>query len=272
MKTKILILSIAAILPATSICTHAAAGGPKPPQRDGENKQGPRDGERKQGPRDGEPPRPPMPMPIPFLRPLDTDEDGIISADEIKNAPDSLKKLDKNQDGKLTREEWQPPMPPRPPQKDGERKPGPRDGERPQGERPRDGERPRGERQREGDSKGTEKKTSDWPFGNKDKKSPEGEEKKDQNQEKQDKGQQDQNEHRQGPPPPPLLEALDTDRDGTISEDEISKSSESLAKLDHNMDGQLGPREYGPRPPQGPPQPDGDKKDGEKPQDKPAEK
>ncbi len=34
---------------------------------------------------------------------LDTNHDGELSAEEIANAPASLKKLDKNGDGKLTR-------------------------------------------------------------------------------------------------------------------------------------------------------------------------
>jgi hypothetical protein len=64
---------------------------------------------------------------VPLLGALDTDGDGIISADEIKHASDSLKKLDKNNDGQLTRDEYTPPPPP-PPQGDGQRKGGPRDG------------------------------------------------------------------------------------------------------------------------------------------------
>jgi hypothetical protein len=39
---------------------------------------------------------------------LDTNHDGILSADEIANAPASLKKLDKNGDGQLTADEYRP--------------------------------------------------------------------------------------------------------------------------------------------------------------------
>jgi Ca2+-binding EF-hand superfamily protein len=39
---------------------------------------------------------------------LDTDHDGTISADEIANAPASLKSLDKNNDGKITEDEVRP--------------------------------------------------------------------------------------------------------------------------------------------------------------------
>ncbi|MCA9048661.1 MAG: hypothetical protein KDA89_08025 [Planctomycetaceae bacterium] len=96
--------------------------GGRPPRdgerpRDGEGP--PRDGDR---PRDGGgPPReggfrggpgmgPPdgrMP-PFPVLMALDADNDGEISADEIKNAVAALKKLDRNNDGKLDREEMRP--------------------------------------------------------------------------------------------------------------------------------------------------------------------
>jgi collagen type III alpha len=41
---------------------------------------------------------------------LDTDNDGELSAEEINNAPAVLKKLDKNGDGKLTRDELPMPM------------------------------------------------------------------------------------------------------------------------------------------------------------------
>jgi len=43
---------------------------------------------------------------------LDLNHDGVISADEIAKAPESLKKLDKNGDGQLTPDELRPPRPP----------------------------------------------------------------------------------------------------------------------------------------------------------------
>ena len=49
----------------------------------------------------------------PVMLALDTDHDGTLSADEIKNAPAALKKLDKNGDGKLTEDEVRPNFPPR---------------------------------------------------------------------------------------------------------------------------------------------------------------
>ena len=50
----------------------------------------------------------------PLEQVLDTNADGVIDAGEIANAPVSLKKLDKNGDGKLASDEYRPPRPPRP--------------------------------------------------------------------------------------------------------------------------------------------------------------
>ena len=50
----------------------------------------------------------------PLEQALDTNADGVIDAGEIANAPVSIKKLDKNGDGKLTSDEYRPPRPPRP--------------------------------------------------------------------------------------------------------------------------------------------------------------
>ena len=73
-----------------------------------------------------------------------------------------------------------------------------------------------------------------------------------------------------GPPPlSPAMEALDTNRDGQVSADELKNAAESLGKLDHNKDGILdrseleGPPEGRaggpPPPPRGPggPPPEG---------------
>ncbi len=49
-------------------------------------------------------PRPPNPI----IEALDLNKDGVIDADEIAKATESLKKLDKNGDGKLTEEEFRP--------------------------------------------------------------------------------------------------------------------------------------------------------------------
>ncbi|MFH1919966.1 MAG: EF-hand domain-containing protein [Planctomycetota bacterium] len=49
-----------------------------------------------------------VPPRFPLMVALDADEDGEISAKEIENAVAALKKLDKNEDGKLAREELRP--------------------------------------------------------------------------------------------------------------------------------------------------------------------
>jgi len=56
--------------------------------------------------------RPPVP---PIVAALDLNGDGIIDANEIAQAPQSLKKLDKNGDGQLTPDEYRPPHPGGPP-------------------------------------------------------------------------------------------------------------------------------------------------------------
>jgi hypothetical protein len=85
----------------------------QPPGRgpQGDNQQGPQgpprddDGGPPQGPpRRGRQGRPPNPL----MEALDTNHDGILSAEEIANASASLKKLDKNGDGKLTPDELRP--------------------------------------------------------------------------------------------------------------------------------------------------------------------
>ncbi|HEY6229061.1 MAG TPA: EF-hand domain-containing protein [Verrucomicrobiae bacterium] len=44
----------------------------------------------------------------PIIAALDANHDGEIDANEIANAPAALRKLDKNGDGKLTRDELRP--------------------------------------------------------------------------------------------------------------------------------------------------------------------
>ena len=56
------------------------------------------------GPRDGEPPLGDI-----VYRAIDADSDGTLSADELSKAADALKKLDKDGDGKVTRRELLPP-------------------------------------------------------------------------------------------------------------------------------------------------------------------
>lgn len=109
-------------------------------------------------PRNDDGRRPPMGMlpPGPLMEALDTNHDGILSADEIKNAPAALRKLDRNHDGKLTPDELRPARgPDGQPPRDGRRggpdgQPPPRGG--PDGQPPRDGRRggPDGQPPRDG--------------------------------------------------------------------------------------------------------------------------
>ena len=52
--------------------------------------------------------RPDMMRRFPLMMALDANNDGVISAEEINNAPAALRKLDKNGDGKLTEDELRP--------------------------------------------------------------------------------------------------------------------------------------------------------------------
>jgi hypothetical protein len=137
-NTTALLMALGLALPAMMF----AQDEPRPPRRDG--------APARQFP-GGEGQRPPPPL----VAALDANHDGVIDEDEIKNAAEALRKLDKNADGKLTMEELRPPRGdgPRaeghevPPGEDGERV-GPRDGNRrsPDGAGPRRNPRPPEER------------------------------------------------------------------------------------------------------------------------------
>lgn len=142
----LLVLAVAAMV-SSAVIAQPPGGGDRP--RDGERR-GP-EGERGRG--DGPPPRrdgrgdaPPGrggedgpgrdgrrpdergfgPPPNPLLTALDADGDHVISADEIRNAAKALAKLDKNNDGKLDRDELRPDL--------GDRRPGGFDGPPPRRE------------------------------------------------------------------------------------------------------------------------------------------
>ncbi len=69
-------------------------------------------GERRAGGPGGPEGRPGGFPPNPIMEALDKNHDGVLSAEEIRNAPAALKTLDKNGDGQLTMDELRPPRPP----------------------------------------------------------------------------------------------------------------------------------------------------------------
>ncbi|MDR3460316.1 MAG: EF-hand domain-containing protein [Verrucomicrobiae bacterium] len=100
MKTKTL-LTLAAVLGALSLTASAQDAGGPPPGGPGE-----------QGGHGGPGGHRPVPA---IIAALDANHDGVIDADEIANATAALKTLDKNGDGKLTRDEYMGKPPSRPP-------------------------------------------------------------------------------------------------------------------------------------------------------------
>jgi len=69
-------------------------------------------GQHRPPPPDGPPGLGHRPPPPPVMVVLDANHDGVIDASEIANAGKALLQLDKNDDGKLDREELRPPFPP----------------------------------------------------------------------------------------------------------------------------------------------------------------
>lgn len=160
-------------------------------------------------------PRPPL------LNALDADGDGVISAAELQNAPTALRSLDANKDGSLTPNEFQP-------------KP-PENGDRP---RPPDGPPPIRPNSA-GPGKQGNRGQNNGPIGQR---RPGGS--------PENRGQRPEHGHR---PPPPLISALDADRDHEISPSEIDQAANHLKALDKNNDGQLTEDEIcPPRPPRPP--------------------
>jgi hypothetical protein len=116
MKTKILSL-IAGLALAGTAMTLIGQEEPSQPRHRGPGGPG--------GPRGPEAEGRRMPPP-PLVAALDANSDGVIDAAEIDNAPAALRTLDKNGDGRLTREELRPRLEGRPFRGGQDRPPGPR--------------------------------------------------------------------------------------------------------------------------------------------------
>jgi hypothetical protein len=105
MKTKMLLTLVAGLGALTLTAFGQDAGGPPGQDGPGRGGSGGQGGPGMGGKR---------PMPL-IIGALDANHDGVIDADEIANASAALKKLDKNGDGKLTRDEYMGKPPMRPP-------------------------------------------------------------------------------------------------------------------------------------------------------------
>lgn len=172
----------------------------------------------------------------PIVTALDANRDGVISSSEIRNAPAALASLDKDHDGKITREEVRPNFGPdggpggRPPGQGGNGSPemvktllgfdknG--DGKLSKDELPErmQGMFARGDVNKDGFLSKEEIEKLAGSSGGNERGGPGGP---------------------QGMRPDPVFAALDTDNDGVISAAEIKASATSLSKLDKNGDGQL---------------------------------
>lgn len=115
-RSKTLIGALALAVSVWSATAQEKPDGPPPGGQGRPGQQGggqPRDGQQGGRPLGGGPggegQRPPVP---PLIAALDSNGDGVIDEVEINQASASLRKLDKNGDGKLTADEIRPPRPP----------------------------------------------------------------------------------------------------------------------------------------------------------------
>ena len=172
--------------------------------------------------------RPPHgPPPSPLFDALDTNHDGVISADEIANASTALKAMLKNGATQITREDVRPPRPPFDHQ-----------GMRPHGPSPT-ADQAAADASSKPDP-ATDDAQAEHPHH---RPQPPEADSADQTQAadhavRPHADMDEQNarppHHPHGPPPSPLFDALDTNHDGVISADEMANAAESLKKLERN--------------------------------------
>jgi len=110
-NTTALLMALGLALPAMTFAQDAEkprqSRGDRPPQREGAPGGADRPGQNREG-GPGTPGGPRGQMVAPLFAALDVNKDGVLDADEIKNAAAALAKLDKNGDGKITPEEMRP--------------------------------------------------------------------------------------------------------------------------------------------------------------------
>lgn len=172
------------------------------------------------------------PPPDPLREALDTNHDQELDAEEIKNAAQSLLKLDADRDGRLNHEEMRPPHPP---EMRGPGGPGgpPRDGGRggPPGDGPRDG---RGGPPGDGPREGRGGPPGDGPRDGRG--GPPGDGPRD--------GRGGPGGFGGGPPSPErFLEramTFDADRDGKLDRNELLKFAEEMGRMRGGMGGGPG--------------------------------
>lgn len=192
----------------------------------------------------------------PVLAALDSDGDGTIAATELAAAPNVLSKLDADHDGKLAPEEMRPRFGPGGRGGRGRGPGGP--GGEPGGGRPAETEPPSSADlvknllsfDRNGDGNLTKEEVPErmqglFARGDADKNGTLSSAELNKMAETQSRRA---NEERPGggPPPDPILRALDTNQDGAVSSAEIAKSPAALKSLDKNGDGALTEEEVRP--------------------------